>query len=67
MNIFLETQKPSVKCYRHKHEQCLNKSKNCGCECHRVIELNEIKRLSDIQILDDNICKLWREFWRPFR
>ena len=67
MNLFLEEKRLSVKCHRHKHEQCRNKSKLCGCSCHRVIELNEEKRLSDIQVLDDYICKQWVWFWRPFR
>jgi len=35
--------------------------------CHVVKQKNIEKTKSDLQILDDNICKLWREFWRPFR
>lgn len=67
MNIFLETKKTSSKCHRHKHDDCRNKSKTCGCECHRVKELNkEIQNSTDLQILDDYICGCWREFWRPF-
>lgn len=37
--IFLEQKRLSVKCHRNKHEQCKNISKSCGCDCHRMAEL----------------------------
>lgn len=66
MSIFLEDVKTSTKCHRKKHQDCKNKFKNCGCMCHRVEQLNQEKTISDMQILDDYICKQFKEFWRPF-
>lgn len=37
--LFLETKRPSVKCHRKKHDECKNQKGECGCNCHRLQEL----------------------------
>lgn len=64
MSIFLDEKRLSVKCHRNKHDTCRNKDNSCGCECHRVKQLNEEKTKTDLEILDDYICMKFRRFWR---
>lgn len=56
MSLFEDCIKKSVKCNRNKCVECVNKSGNCGCECHVIIqknnefvnEINEIRNLASI-------------------
>lgn len=40
-SLFLtENNRASTHCFYHRHIKCKNKTKSCGCECHKLIEKN---------------------------
>ncbi len=65
MSLFYETDKLTVSCYRKRHSKCngfVKRSKDtpCPCMCHVIIQKNKEKKISDLQILDDKVCKVVR-------